>query len=369
MIINPNGDKQIKVATNWLGRELSFEVGKVGFRAPGTVLVRYGETVVLGSCVSGEVNPNLDYFPLSISYEEKFYAAGKISGSRFIKREGRPSDEAILNGRLIDRPIRPLFPKGYRNECQVVATGLSTAPKFRPDVGAMIAASAAVSRPGAPFEGPVAGVRVGYDEKGDFTAFLSRENYQTGKLDLVVAGNPNGVMMVEAGMDEVDEEVVADAIEWADEAIQPVLKLQQELVKKVGVEVKEYELVEPNEAIQQEADKWLENKLGENLRKAYPERNSELDRLRQEFAAEVEAKLGEEYEALKNEYHDAFTMAVHQDVREGIIKGGVRPDGRKMDEVRNLSSEVAVLPRVHGSSLFTRGVTQAMNVITLAPLS
>ena len=296
MIINPNGDKQIKLTTDWFGRELSLEVGRVGFRSGGSVLVKYGETVVLGSCVSGGVNPNLDYFPLSIGYEEKFYASGKISGSRFIKREGRPSDEAILNGRLIDRPIRPLFPKGYRNECQVVATVLSTDPGFRPDVIAMIAASAAIALTGVPFDGPVAGLRVGYDNQGELTAFLPREAYQVGKLDLVVAGNPNGVMMVEAGLDEVPEAAVAEAIAWAYEALQPAIKLQQELIEKVGVAAKDYELVKPDEEIQQAAEGWLAGKLGANLRKAYPERNNELDLLRTEFDSEMSEKLGEAYD-------------------------------------------------------------------------
>jgi polyribonucleotide nucleotidyltransferase len=346
------------------------EVGRVGFRTLGSVLVRYGDTVVLGSAISGEVNPVLDYFPLTIDYEEKLYAAGKISGSRFIKREGRPSDEAILNGRLIDRPLRPLFPKGYRNECQVVATVLATDPEFRPDVIAMIAASAALMLTGVPFDGPVSGVRVGLDEKGEFTGFLSRTGYKTNKLDLVVAGTENGVMMVEAGMDEVSEDTVADAIEWAQENIQPAIKLQQELVKKVGVTAQEYELVKPDEKFQQEVDKWLEGRFTSDLRTDYPERNEMLAKLRQEMHETFAANLDdEEYLKVKQNYDEALTQAIHKDVRDGIVKHGIRPDGRKTTEVRPLSSEVAVLPRVHGSSLFTRGVTQAMNIITLAPLS
>ncbi len=212
--INPNGQEIIKVKTDWLGRELSLEVGRVGFRTTASVIVRYGDTVVLGTAMVGqEPISNMDYFPLSIDYEEKMYAAGKISGSRFIKREGRPSEEAVLIGRIIDRPIRPLFPKGYRQEVQGVASVLSMDPEFRPDMVAMVAVSSALSLTGAPFDGPVAGLRVGLDERGDFKAFMSREEMENNKLDLVVAGTKDGVMMVEAGADEVSEDLLAEAMD------------------------------------------------------------------------------------------------------------------------------------------------------------
>src|SRR2546430_2173135 len=182
---NPYGKEIITVETDFLGRKLTLEVNRVGFRTTASVMVRYGDTVVLGTAmVSDKPLAGFDYFPLSIDYEEKFYAAGKISGSRFIKREGRPSDEAVLIGRLIDRPVRPLWPKGYRHEVQGVASVLSTDPAFRPDMIAMIAMSAAFCLTGAPFEGPVAGLRVGYDEDGKLAAFLSAEQLDTGGLDL-----------------------------------------------------------------------------------------------------------------------------------------------------------------------------------------
>src|SRR5579863_10548913 len=194
--INPFGKKIIKVSTDFCGRELSLEVGRVGFRTSASVIARYGDTVVLGTAmVNPETMKGMDYFPLSIDYEEKFYAAGRISGSRFIKREGRPSDEAVLIGRLIDRPIRPLWPKGYRNEVQGVTSVLSLDPSFRPDMIAMIAMSAAFMLTGAPFEGPVAGVRVGLKD-GKPQAFLSSEELENGELDLVVAGTKDAVMMV-----------------------------------------------------------------------------------------------------------------------------------------------------------------------------
>src|SRR5476651_2542886 len=197
--MNPLGKEIIKVEAELCGRTLSLEVGRVGFRTSASVIARYGDTVVLGTAMVGSKPISMDYFPLSIDYEEKMYAAGKVSGSRFIKREGRPSDDAILIGRLIDRPIRPLWPKGYRHEAQGVATVLSLDPAFRPDMIAMIAMSAAFMLSGAPFDGPVAGLRVGYDKDGKLAAFLTAEQLDEGGLDLVVAGTKDGVMMVEAG--------------------------------------------------------------------------------------------------------------------------------------------------------------------------
>ncbi|HSX32546.1 MAG TPA: polyribonucleotide nucleotidyltransferase, partial [Candidatus Saccharimonadales bacterium] len=224
--INPYGKDIIKVETEWCGRTLSLEINRVGFRTSASVMVRYGETVVLGTAmVSDQPLAGFDYFPLSIDYEEKFYAAGKISGSRFIKREGRPSDEAVLIGRLIDRPIRPLWPKGYRHEAQGVATVLSTDPSFRPDMIAMIAMSAAFMLTGAPFDGPVAGLRIGLKD-GKPQAFMSLADAATNELDLVVAGSEHGIMMVEAGASEVSEELVVETLAWAQEAIQPAIKLQ-----------------------------------------------------------------------------------------------------------------------------------------------
>ena len=368
--INPYGKDTIKVETEFCGRPLSLEVNRVGFRSSASVLARYGDTVVLGTAmVSNNVVQGLDYFPLSIDYEEKFYAAGKISGSRFIKREGRPSDEAILIGRLIDRPIRPLWPKGYRHEVQGIATVLSMDPDFRPDMIAMIATSAALMLTGAPFDGPVAGLRVGYDESGKLAAFLPTEQLDAGGLDLVVAGTSTGVMMVEAGAKEVTEEEVVAALEFAQTAMQPAIALQQQLVEKVGVTEQEYELALPDESIQKTVADYLEDKLGEDLRKPYPERNELVATLRSETLEHFKEELGEEYDALKQEYEDAFTLALHKDVRKGIVEHGTRPDGRQLTEIRPLSSEVGFLPRAHGSALFTRGVTQGMNIVTLAPLS
>ena len=370
-IINPSGKEIFSVTTELCGRPLSIEVNRVGFRTTGSVLVRYGDTVVLGSAQVGSRPVQLDYFPLSIDYEEKFYAAGKISGSRFIKREGRPSDEAVLIGRLIDRPIRPLFPKGYRQEVQVVATVLSMDPDFRPDVIAMIAASSALMLTGTPFDGPVAGLRVGR-VNGEFKAFLTPEERAQSDLDLVVAGIESGITMVEAGAREVSEEVVVDAMAWAHQMMQPAIALQRELAAKVAPVPQEYQLVLPDEEIQQTADEWVDGKLGEKVRRPYPERNEVVNEIRWAFHEAMTEQLGlsaEDYENVRDEYDEAFTLALHKDVRRGIVEEGVRPDGRQLTEIRPLSSEVGLLPRAHGSSLFTRGVTQGMNIVTLAPLS
>lgn len=368
MIINPNGQEIIKVEKEFLGKKLSLEVGRVGFRSTASVLARYGDTAVLGTVAVGQRPVTLDYFPLTVDYEEKFYAAGKISGSRFIKREGRPSDEAVLIGRLIDRPIRPLFPKGYRQEVQLVATVLSMDPDFRPDMVAMLAASSALHLAGIPFDGPIAGLRVGQVD-GQFKAFLSPEERAASDLDLVVAGKASGITMVEAGAKEVSEQTIIDAMKWAFENYQPLLEMQEELRTEVGVTELAYELVKPSEEIYKEVLAWTEGKLGEDLRSPYPERNELIATLRTQFHEAMTEKHGEEYAEKQADYDEAFTSAIHQDVRDSIVKQGVRPDGRKLTEIRPLSSEVGVLPRTHGSSIFTRGVTQALNIVTLAPLS
>ncbi len=367
-IINPSGKDIFSVTTEWCGRPLTLEVNRVGFRTTASVVARYGDTVVLGTAMVGSRPVELDYFPLSIDYEEKFYAAGKISGSRFIKREGRPSDEAILIGRLIDRPIRPLFPKGYRQEVQVVSSVLSMDPSFRPDMVAMVAASAALSLTGTPFDGPVAGLRVGR-VNGEFKAFLTPEERAASDLDLVVAGIENGITMVEAGAHEVSEQVIIDAMTWAHHMMQPAIQLQRELAEKVAPAAQQYELVLPDETIQAEVDAWVAGKFGAAIRRAYPERNELIADIRQAFHDEFTEKLGESYDELRPQYDEAFTLALHKDVRRGIVEDKVRPDGRQLTEIRPLSSEVGFLPRAHGSSLFTRGVTQGMNIVTLAPLS
>ena len=384
-IINPTGKHTFSVSTDFCGRELKIEVNRVGFRTTSSVLVSYGDTTILGSVVVSEKPVVQDFFPLSIDYEEKFYAAGKISGSKFIKREGKPADEAILVGRLIDRPIRPLFPKGYRQEVQVVTTVLSMDPSFRPDVVAMIAASSALLNAGVPFDGPVAGLRIGRIN-GQFKAFLTPEERENSDLDLVVAVKDQKVVMVEAGANEVPENVIIDAMRWAVAQAQPALALQRELRDKLAVTEKPYELSLPNEEVTQKVEAWTlahfkgeDGKRGTKIRGNVLERKQIADTLRDQMDAEFALELGQgetdeektiDYdERLRSEYHAAYELAIHHEVRRAIVEDGVRPDGRKLNEVRPLSSQVAILPRVHGSSLFTRGLTQAMNIVTLAPLS
>lgn len=377
-IINPSGKQIVRVEKELFGRKLSLEVNRVGFRTTASVVARYGDTVVLGSVVVGQKPVVQDFFPLTIDYEEKFYAAGKISGSKFIKREGKPADEAILVGRLIDRPIRPLFPKGYRQEVQVVTTVLSMDPSFRPDMVAMLAASSALMLSGTPFDGPIAGLRIGR-LNGEFKAFLSPEEREKSMLDLVVACKDGKVMMVEAGAQEVPEAMIIEAMHWAVKNVQSMLDMQRELAEKVGVTPQEYELVLPDEAIQERVEKWCEGKLGEKVRGNVLERQKIVAELREQMEGELALKVGEgeteeekraDFEArLKGEYDQAFELAIHHEVRRSIIEEGVRPDGRKLTEVRPLSSQVGILPRVHGSALFTRGLTQALNIVTLAPLS
>ncbi len=404
-IINPKGLKTERISTEWCGHELTLEVNRVGFRSTSSVLVSYGDTTVLGSVVVSKKPVEQDFFPLSIEYEEKFYAAGKMSGSKFIKREGKPSDNAVLVGRLIDRPIRPLFPKGYRQEVQVVATVLSMDPNFRPDCVAMVAASAALHCAGIPFDGPVAGVRIG-KVNGEFKAFLSAEERETSDLDLVVAVRDGKVMMVEAGANEVPESEIIEAMKWACENCKPALELQNKLREMVKPEELPYELTLPEESIQEKVDKWCSTKFaGGKIRGNVIERQKICDELRDEMDAEFAQEFAQEQQSassadallasstsstassatpsssqlttpeqilgieLLKKYHEAFELAVHHEVRRGIVEDGVRPDGRKLTEVRPLSSQVSVLPRVHGSSLFTRGLTQAMNIVTLAPMS
>lgn len=363
--INPFGKDIISVETDFCGRKLTLETGRVAFQADGAVIVRYGDTVILGiASVADEPTEGMDYFPLMVDYEEKMYAAGKISGSRFIKREGRPSNRAILTSRLIDRPIRPLFPKGYHNSVQVLTDVLALDPELKPDIVAMIAASSALMLTGAPFAGPIGGVRVGLiDEK--LVTYPKTSDLEKSRLDLIVAGTGEAIMMVEAGANEVSEDVLIDALEIAHKAIQPVIKLQNELVKKVGVAKREYRLIEVEESITKAVDEFVAGKLGDKVRGPNKlVRDQKIDVLRQ---AMLEKLVGEDED--KQPYLEAFETALKHEVRRAILEEGIRPDERGPEDVRPLSSEVGVLPQVHGSSLFTRGETQALNVVTLAPPS
>lgn len=364
--INPFGKEIIEVSGDFCGRELTLETGRLAFQASSSVTARYGDTVVQAVVsVADKPQPGMDFFPLSVDYEERFYAAGKISGSRFIKREGRPSEEAILAGRLIDRPIRPLFPKGYHNEVQAIAMVLSLDPEIKPDIIAMIAVSAAMSLSGAPFDGPVGGVRIAMAD-GKLKAYPTTSELEESELDITVAGNKNAIMMVEAGAKEVSEETVLEAIKLAHKTYQSAIDLQSRLVKKLGVSQKEYELVTPDESIQKEVEAFLADRI-QKTRGDKETRHELVAALKSRMVEHFQKKLGEEADL--GAYKDAFELLLKKEVRRAILEEEIRPDNRKPDEIRYLSSEVGVLPRVHGSSIFTRGSTQALNVTTLAPLS
>ncbi len=363
-IIHPFGGETRQFTTEFCGRELVIETGKMGFLADGAVTVRYGDTMVLGTAVvSNQPRDGIDFFPLLIDYEERFYAAGKISGSRFIKREGRASEHATLSARLIDRPIRPLFPKGYRHDVQSVAMVLSADQVFAPNIIAMTAVSAALSLSGAPFEGPVAGVRVGLvDDK--LVPFPTAEQMETSKLDLTVAGTKDAIMMVEAGAMEVDEDTMIEAIELAHKAIQPLIKLQEQMVAELGVKEKEYELFRADEELVETLKGFLKDKLGPAIRhQDHYVRHDAVRNLEKEVIAQFE----NDYEHADLEV--AFRKVIDGEIRRGILEDGERPDGRKTTEVRPISSQVGLLPRTHGSALFTRGTTQVLNVTTIASTS
>jgi polyribonucleotide nucleotidyltransferase len=368
--IHPFGKDIITVKTDFGGRELTLEYGRFGFLT-NMVRAQIGDTVVMGiATVNQKPAEGLDFFPLTVEYEERFYASGRISGSRFMKREGRPSDDAVIAGRLIDRPIRPLFPKGYRNETQAVALVVSLDPEVRSDIVAMIAVSSALMISGSPFAGPVAGVRMGLSESGELIINPTVTQIAASTLDLVVAGTKDAIMMVEAGASQVSEDVVLDAIEKAHQALKPAVTLQEELVKKVGVTPFEYELSLPNEDIKKLVEKWSEGRLGKKMIGNYMERKATYDALVRDMVEHFSATMTEEeWEENESEYREALQKVADNDLRMGIIKDGVRPDGRKAEDIRTLSSEVGVLPRAHGSSIFTRGTTQALNITTLAPMS
>jgi polyribonucleotide nucleotidyltransferase len=360
-IIHPFGGKTQQFKTEFCGRELVIETGKMGFLADGAVTVRYGDTVVFGTAVvSNQPREGIDFFPLLIDYEERFYAAGKISGSRFIKREGRASEHATLSARLIDRPVRPLFPKGYRHDVQSVAMVISADLEYAANIIAMTAVSCALMLSGAPFEGPVAGVKIGLID-GKLVAFPGEKEMENSKLELTVAGTKDAIMMVEAGAMEVDEATMIEAIELAHKSIQPLIKLQEEVVKALGVKEKEYELFKADEDLMSAIGDFLKDKLGPAIRhQDHYVRHDALRNLEKETVAQFE----NDYELAAIEV--AFGKVIDTEIRRSILEDGERPDGRKTTEIRPLSMQVGLLPRTHGSALFTRGTTQVLNVATLA---
>lgn len=347
------------------GRKLIVENGKMAKQANGAVLVRYGDTVVLVTATaSAEPREGIDFFPLTVDYEEKMYAAGKIPGG-FIKREGRPSSDAVLCARLIDRPIRPLFPKGYRNDVQIVATVLSVEQDNVPEIPAMIGASAALSVSDIPFEGPIAGVRVGRIGD-DFIINPTKEEREKSTLNLTVAGSYDAVMMVEAGANELPEDVILDAILFGHKEIQHIVAFQEEIQKRCGKEKHIAKLFTVPEAMEKEIEAFARERIDVAVRN--PDKLS-----RDADVADISADTMEHFLELYPEMEKEIGMAFHDleksVVRHMITHEKIRPDGREVEEVRPISCEVGLLPRAHGSGLFTRGQTQILSVTTLGTLS
>ena len=346
------------------GRKLVIENGKMAKQANGAVLVRYGDTVVLVTATaSAEPREGVDFFPLTVDYEEKMYAAGKIPGG-FIKREGRPSSDAILCARLIDRPIRPLFPKGYRNDVQIVATVMSVEQDNAPELAAMIGASAALTVSDIPFNGPIAGVRVGR-VNDEFVINPTEEQRKVSTLNLTVAGSYDAVMMVEAGANELPEEVILDAILFGHQEIKRIVEFQNEIRNECGKEKREAKLFTVPEELMTAVRDYTKDRLDEATRNP-----DKLDR--DAHIADINAEAMEHFLVEYPEMDKEIAIALHdiekEIVRRMITHEKIRPDGREVEEVRPVSCEVGLLPRTHGSGLFTRGQTQILTVTTLGPL-
>ena len=346
------------------GRPLIIESGKLAKQAGGAVLVRYGDTaVIVTATASAEPREGIDFFPLTVDYEERLYSVGKIPGG-FIKREGRPSESAILSGRLIDRPIRPLFAEGYRNDVQVVATVLSVDQNNPPDIAAMIGASCALSISDIPFNGPIGGVRIGRID-GKLIVNPTVAEQEKSELNLVVAGTRDAVLMVEAGANQLSEEVILEAIMYGHEIIKGIVKFQDEIVAQIGKpkrELKMYQVpADINDAVRAYATEKMLQAV-DNQDKLV--REAQISSLKQE----VTAHFSDLYPNNPKEISYTFQKILKETVRKMITVDKIRPDGRKVDEVRPITCEVGLLARTHGSGLFTRGQTQVLTITTLGAI-
>jgi len=349
----------------WAGRPLVIEVGQLAKQANGAVLVRYGDTSVLSTATMSKSPKPLDFFPLTVNYEERLYAAGKIPGG-FIKREGRPSEKAILASRLIDRPIRPMFPDGFRNEVQVISMVMSNDPNCTSEMAAMVGSSLALAISDIPFDGPIAGVQVGYID-GEFIVNPTVEQSNHSTIHLSVAGNKDAINMVEAGALEVPEEVMLEAIMFGHEEIKKIIAFQEQIVAEVGKEKLPVTLFEINEAIQADIKAACESDMHDAIQTAEKHaRDEAIQAVKDRVIASYEEQEADD-ETMKQVYTILDKM-VKDEVRRQITEDKIRPDGRKLDEIRPLSSETGLLQRTHGSGLFTRGQTQALSICTLGAL-
>ena len=361
-------EKQV-FKTTWGGRPLQIEVGQLAKQANGAVLVRYGDTVVLSAAVASKEAKDTDFFPLTINYEEKMYAAGKIPGG-FIKREGRPSTEATLTARLIDRPIRPMFAEGFRNEVQVTNIVMSVETDCSPAMAAMLGSSLALSISDIPFDGPIAGVEVGR-VNGEYVLNPTVEQAEQTDIELTVAGTKQAINMVESGAKEVSEEDMLGALLFGFDAIKELVAFQEEIVQAVGKEKMEVTLLQVDEVLKKEIfDASYATMKAAVMTEEKLAREDNIEQVK----IDIREAYAEKFAGHEDEDHllkevKQITEDLEKDVvRELITIDKIRPDGRKLDEIRPLSSEVSLLPRVHGSGLFTRGQTQALSACTLAPL-
>ena len=355
---------------NFDGKNITVETGELAKQARGAVLVRYEDTVVLSTACASNVAKDTDFFPLTVSFEEKLYSVGKIPGG-FLRREGRPSEHATLTARLIDRPIRPLFADGFRNEVQVVNTALSVDQNYPAEMAAMLGASLALSISDIPFEGPIAGVEVGCID-GEFVINPNVEQKEKSTLSLTMAGKKDAIMMVEAGSKEVSEELMVEALAYGQTWIKKLCEFEEEIIAKVGKEKMEVVLYEVPQSLKQDIYSYVFDRLKAAVSiKDKLECNNTIDALTAEtidFFAQKEY----ENEAEKNKtlkmVNEVCTQIVADEVRRLIVEDKIRPDGRAVDEIRPLDAQIDILPRVHGSGLFTRGQTQVLSATTLGAL-
>lgn len=355
--------------TTFAGRPLVVEIGQVAKQANGAAVIRYGESTVLSAAVMSKKMSTGDFFPLQVNYEEKMYAAGKFPGG-FNKREGRPTTDATLTARLIDRPIRPMFAEGFRNEVQVINTVLSYDEDASAPMAAMFGSSLALSISDIPFNGPIAGVQVAYID-GEFIINPSEEQKEKSLLELTVAGTKEAINMVESGAKELSEDIMLEALLKGHEAVQELIAFQEEIVAAVGKEKAEVELLQVDPELQAEiieaynAD--LQKAVQVEEKKA---REAATEAVKEEVTAVYEERYAddENYETIMRDVAEILEQMEHAEVRRLITEDKIRPDGRRVDEIRPLDAEIDFLPKVHGSGLFTRGQTQALSVLTLAPM-